>query len=321
MPFRPNTYQSDQAIGQGINNLAAAFFGDPNEEAQYEHTISRARQVQDQVQRDRENRLRTQSAADLFQQGDIKGAMASLVSTGEAAYLPSLGDASLAFVANTPGSSDDEVRRALIGSGTNPSENFAASSGRADDISARDAAEAMAQAMAVQNSKNQGKGADGSDWLEATRRQKIQDELQTELINQLVDMGLPSSKDGVRTDLLPPGLMSEVLNEAWTGFSADMQPGRQPAPVGTYVNQALKRRVGNMNYTEDNHWLPGAGEEELTIGQPSTAADVLGAPGAPPAAATPAQPAAKGPPIGTRMDGHTFQGGDPNDPKNWIRDA
>jgi hypothetical protein len=305
--FRPNTYASNPAVGQGIDNLAAGLFGDPTQEAALEQTLSRAQQIQQETRMARENRARAETAADLFKHGDVQSGMAMLMGTGDASFLPNLGSAALAFQANTPGATDDQIRRALIGSGVNPSENFASTSVRADEISARDAAEALRQAEAVQRLANEGKGADGTDWLDATRRQDLQNQMQTELLNQLVDMGLPSSKDGVRTDLLPPGLMPEVMNEAWTNFTADTQPGRQPAPISTYINQALRRRIGSMSYTDDNSMIPFHGQEELTVKPPATAADVMApAQAAPARPAAPAPAAAKVPPPEQRVSGQPY---------------
>jgi hypothetical protein len=366
MPYRTNTFYSDPSIGRGVENLASALFGNPAEDAQIEQTLSRAKQIQQEIRLAREARDRSQSAADLFRSGDIMGGMAELLSTGQAGYAPHLGDVSLAFQANTPGATEDQIRRSYIGAGNSPPADFATTAGRADEIAGNDAAAALAQAEAVQKLKNlgtlqgvaanmvnsgqipldsaartfdpysvderiaaeapdaetagrlrgyrdRGKGsgsgtADGGiNWLEAQRRQELQNKLQTEVINQLIDMGLPADKNGARTDLLPPGLLTDATNEAWTNFMADMQTNSQPAPVSAYVRDALSRRVSGMEYTDDNNVLPFFGSEELTVRPAAVAAP-----------AQPQQSAPSVPPPEQRVSGKVYN--TPRGPMTWFVD-
>lgn len=156
MPFTTNVYYSNPAIGRGVENLAAGLFGNPAQDASMELTLSRARQIQQDAQQARETRVALSQAADLFRAGDYSGGMGALLSSGDASYAPHLGSAALAFNANRPGATDDEIRRSFIGSGRNPSADFATTAGRADDIAARDAAAALRQATSVQGMQNAG---------------------------------------------------------------------------------------------------------------------------------------------------------------------
>lgn len=336
MPYRTNTYYTDPAIARGVENLASALFGNPAQDAQLEFTLSRAKQIQDEVRRDRDARQRADTAADLFAQGDIPGAMSALVGTADPRYLPGLGDAALAFRANAPGATDDQIRRAFIGAGHNPAEHFASTAGRADTIAARDAASAMEEALAVQGLRNEGAlgvqelrnagalaraqlpddddGPDGIDWLEAQRRQELQGALQSEALNQLIDMGLPATKDGVRTDLLPQGMLAEITNEAWTSLMADMQAKRPTAPIGTYARAAIAKRIGGLEYTDDDVPILGFGDERLTIRKPQGATTPTPSTGPMNANATPATV----PPPAQRVPGQVYQ--TPKGPMVWIVD-
>lgn len=365
MPYRTNTFYTDPAIAQGVNNLAAALFGNPAQDAQLEYTLSQARNIQQKARLEREARDRVRAAADLFGRGDVTAGMSELVGTGDAAYLSNMGDAALAFRANTPETTDDEIRRAFIGAGKNPSQHFATTAARADEIADRDARASMAESEAVQRLRNRGSiegltaervgagemsldeaarlfdplsvdqrialeapdaetagrlrgyrdrsgGEDdpGIDWLEAQRRQALQDQLQTEALNQLIDMGLPVEGKSARTDLLPPGMLVEVAGEAWSNMLADLEANRQPAPAGVYVNQALSRRVGGLDYTDDNNWVPFFGEEELSVRPPVSSV---------PATPTQQQPATQAvPPPAQRVSGKVYD--TPRGPMVWYVD-
>jgi hypothetical protein len=88
------------------------------------------------------------------------------------------------------------------------------------------------------------------------------------------------------------------------------------------ARQAIAGVLGNgASYTDDNSWLPFHGSPAISRGQPSGGqgggdahhyADMSANPGS-------ANPKPQTPNKGDRVDGYTFLGGDPADPRSWRK--
>ena len=157
MPYR--TYQADPTWAAVGGNLANALFPDPAQQAAIQGQLLQNRGAEQQIALDRRTGMLGDQFIDAIRGGDFQEQHALAGGLGPQ-HMNAMGDFQLAQGA-APGSgvSDEDLHRMLVGAGRMPGPDTSVSIGRQDDVSARNAAEAFAQAMSTERLREQGRMA------------------------------------------------------------------------------------------------------------------------------------------------------------------
>ena len=150
-------------------------------------------------------------------------------------------------------------RAAVLSAGSSPSENFAATSSRADQISSRDAGEAMSQALATQKLRNQGDiDLQSFKYNNDPSRKALADLLNPE---------------GDQTDVTPQGLGDRLFKAGLAGSNEEMMRMGLLENQRQYMNEANTSRKINQQ-VED--YAKAADDYSGFAGSITNFADTLG---------------------------------------------
>jgi hypothetical protein len=148
---------ADPAWARASDNLAQLIAGDPGGKAQYQSALTNIQSKQQEDRFSREDRGYFSEAADALMLGDPQSAYTSSMRTGNAGVMNAMpgfvqGNAGARFAG---GEIDENQMRAFMGGAGNAGGvDTALSTGRADQVSARNAQESYRQAAGVQGIRN-----------------------------------------------------------------------------------------------------------------------------------------------------------------------